>query len=128
MHYSKYVDIVFDGPPGPQSRRFIEAENDQGCSVSVGRWVQRPNGYWALRIHPPAESAMLVGLIRAAALLESAEHGRIWDDEAREALDKARALGLVPESWAMHTAERERSREVTPDAVIQERLHQEIDR
>lgn len=44
--------------------------------------------------HVTVERSLLVGLIRAAALLESAERGRIWDDEAREALNKARALGL----------------------------------
>lgn len=74
------------------------------------------------------ERSLLVGLIRGCALLESEEHGRIWDDEAREALAKAREIGLAPKNWMAHTAERERPREVMPDAIIQERLHQEIDR
>lgn len=47
---TKYVDIVFDGPPGPEAGRFVEVENDQGCSISHGEWVNRPDGYWALRI------------------------------------------------------------------------------
>lgn len=45
-----FVDIVCDGPPGPESGRFIEAEGPDGASVSVGEWIARGNGYWALRI------------------------------------------------------------------------------
>lgn len=47
---SKYIDIVFDGPPSATSGRFIEVEDDQGRSVSFGEWVQRPNGQWAIRV------------------------------------------------------------------------------
>ena len=43
------VDIVFDGPPGPEAGRFVEVENAQGQSIRFGEWVQRPDGYWALR-------------------------------------------------------------------------------
>lgn len=43
------IDIVFDGPPS-QPPRFVEVENAQGHSVSVGRWVQRDDGFWALRL------------------------------------------------------------------------------
>ncbi len=50
-----YVDIVFDGPPGPESGRFVEVENAQGKSISFGEWIERPDGYWALRI--PQQSA-----------------------------------------------------------------------
>lgn len=44
----KYLDIVFDGPPGPQSGRFVEVERD-GQSVKVGEWIERGD-YWILRI------------------------------------------------------------------------------
>jgi len=47
---TKYVDIVFDGPPGHESGRFVEVEDDQGRSIRHGEWVQRADGYWALRI------------------------------------------------------------------------------
>ena len=50
-----YVDIVFDGPPGPESGRFVEVENAQGKSISFGEWIERPDGYWALRV--PQQSA-----------------------------------------------------------------------
>ncbi len=44
------IDIVFDGPPGPAAGRFVEVENCKGESISVGTWVKRDDGYWALRI------------------------------------------------------------------------------
>ena len=45
-----YLDVVFDGPPGPECGRFIEIEDDKGASVSFGEWVQRKDGYWMLRL------------------------------------------------------------------------------
>lgn len=47
---TEFVDIVFDGPPAPESGRFVEVEDDQGHGLHVGEWVQRPDGYWALRV------------------------------------------------------------------------------
>ncbi len=54
------IDVVFDGPPSNESGRFVEVECD-GRSVNVGEWVQRGDGYWALRFEvraipaPPAK-------------------------------------------------------------------------
>jgi len=45
-----FVDIVFDGPPAAESGRFVEVENAQGKSIRFGVWIERPDGYWALRI------------------------------------------------------------------------------
>ncbi len=45
-----YIDIVFDGPPAIQMPRLVEVENAEGYSVSIGQWVKKPNGRWALRI------------------------------------------------------------------------------
>lgn len=47
---SYYVDIVFDGPPGPEAGRFVEVEDNTGASINFGHWVERDDGYWALRI------------------------------------------------------------------------------
>lgn len=47
---SRQIDIVFDGPPGPNSGRFVEVEDEAGRSVDVGDWIERRDGYWALRI------------------------------------------------------------------------------
>lgn len=44
------IDFVFDGPPGPEGPRFIEAENMAGEGVNAGEWLQRPNGQWVLRV------------------------------------------------------------------------------
>lgn len=49
-----YIDFVFDGPPGHESGRFVEVEDSTGKSIRIGEWVQRPNGFWALRITKPA--------------------------------------------------------------------------
>ncbi len=46
-----YIDIVFDGPPEAVPGRFVEVENKEGMSISVGDWVERPDGFWALRIY-----------------------------------------------------------------------------
>lgn len=44
------LQIVFDGPPGPESGRFLEVEDGTGRSVSAGKWVQRADGHWALQL------------------------------------------------------------------------------
>lgn len=48
----RYIDIVFDGPPGPKAGRFVEVEDDCGVSINVGEWVERDDGYWVLRLRP----------------------------------------------------------------------------
>lgn len=49
---SEYIDIVFDGPPRPAAGRFIEVEDATGASITFGEWIERPDGYWALRFTP----------------------------------------------------------------------------
>lgn len=44
------IDIVFDGPPGPESGRFVEVEDAQGYGIRVGEWVHREDGSWVLRL------------------------------------------------------------------------------
>jgi hypothetical protein len=61
------INVVFDGPPGPESGRFVEVELDDGRSVRVGEWVRRPDDFWALRITPPDEPQL--GLATTAQLL-----------------------------------------------------------
>jgi|SRR6516162_6203360 hypothetical protein len=45
-----HIDIVFDGPPGHESGRFVEVEDSFGRSIYVGEWVQREDGFRALRL------------------------------------------------------------------------------
>lgn len=47
---STHIDVVFDGPPGPEAGRFVEVEDASGKSISAGEWVHRDDGYWALRM------------------------------------------------------------------------------
>jgi hypothetical protein len=54
----KYVDIVFDGPPGPVAGRFVEVEDATGASIRIGEWVQ-DGDLWRLRIPDPRENAAL---------------------------------------------------------------------
>lgn len=46
----KPINIVFDGPPGPEGPRFIEVETDDGNSIRIGEWIETNAGCWALRI------------------------------------------------------------------------------
>lgn len=46
-----HIDIIFDGPPGPDGGRFVDVENADGQSIGFGEWIERPDGFWALR-HP----------------------------------------------------------------------------
>lgn len=48
-----FIDILFDGPPGHESGRFVEVENPHRRSIRVGEWVERDDGLWALRIPLP---------------------------------------------------------------------------
>lgn len=44
------INIIFDGPPGPEPPRFVEIETDDRSLIRVGQWIKRPNGRYALRI------------------------------------------------------------------------------
>lgn len=46
----KPINIIFDGPPSHESGRFVEVETDDGKSINVGKWIERSDGLWALRI------------------------------------------------------------------------------
>lgn len=49
----KTIDIVFDGPPGHDAGRFVEVEQPDGKSISLGEWLKRDDGYWVLRMPDP---------------------------------------------------------------------------
>lgn len=47
LHDSFYV--IFDGPPGPESGRFVDVENARfGRSIKAGEWIDRGADGWAL--------------------------------------------------------------------------------
>ena len=85
-----FLDIVFDGPPGPESGRFVEVENQQGRSVNVGEWIQRPDGFWVLRFNSDsfAQQGERVGMHgRSAPLDLSVELQKIYDSEINVRVD-----------------------------------------
>lgn len=64
-----YVDVLFDGPAGPESGRFIECEYPAGTSVNAGEWIEDEHpGWWRLRIPVAAERA------RVAAVAQKLRH------------------------------------------------------
>ena len=73
---SKPLYVIFDGPPGPQSGRFVELEAADGQSVVSGaRWEQHGDSgaYW--RLGPFFEAAE-IALLREA--LEAGRERIIW--------------------------------------------------
>ncbi len=69
-----YVDIVFDGAPGPdRNAGFIRVENAQGRSIAFGQWLQRDDGRWVLRMPAAREASEEV----QAALPRSTEGERL---------------------------------------------------
>ena len=55
----KYIDIVFkDISPYDQAPvyEFVEVENDEGASLSLGEWVTRDDGYSVIRLAAQIEN------------------------------------------------------------------------
>lgn len=46
----RVIDVVFDGPPDHDMPRFVEVEDEFGKSIRAGEWVERPDGFWYLRL------------------------------------------------------------------------------
>lgn len=50
----RFINFIFDGPPGPDGGRFVEVEDDEGKSIRVGQWEADPRpgheGLWRLRL------------------------------------------------------------------------------
>lgn len=59
MSTPNVFDVVFDGPPGPNAQghhcNFVEVEDATGASIRVGKWIDRGDGLWALRIQRLSE-------------------------------------------------------------------------
>ena len=80
------IDVVFDGPPAHEAGRFVEVENSDGSSIGVGKWVERDDGLWALRMTDPR---LVEVLLEALEALCDRGNARSWD-LARAAIAKAR--------------------------------------
>lgn len=85
-----YIDIVFSGPPS-EPATFVEVENPAGQSIRVGEWLQRPDGYWVLRIPSPVAPSESTDLDALSAA--------IW-----EGLDSPTYYGEVPSQEGVYLA------------------------
>jgi hypothetical protein len=50
---TKNYHVVFDGFPSPEGPRFVELEDDAGCSISAGEWRKRDDGLTELVLPAP---------------------------------------------------------------------------
>lgn len=100
---SDFIDIVLDGPPGHESGRFVEVENAKGASVSVGEWLDRGNGLWALRIPLPApRSGEWVSVPRKALDWlhgEAPDHEGRWFGEVSDSVRQNLGNRRAPHFW-----------------------------
>ncbi len=49
-----FIDIVFSDHQESESPEFVEVEDSQGRSMSLGSWLHRADGYWVLRVRKSA--------------------------------------------------------------------------
>lgn len=102
-----YIDIVFDGPPGPNTDghhcNFVETEDQYGAGMSAGEWLQREDFWWVLRIKPEVFGRKLanLGLATTRELLEEIKtRGELgsYPEERDMAIGAANLLASMPGS------------------------------
>ena len=83
---TRFIDVVFDGPPAHKSGRFVEVENARGQSISLGEWILRGDGFWVLRINEEALDAQW----------KEPHAMQTLSDEGRELIRRFEGLNLSP--------------------------------
>ena len=83
MSEGKFIDIVFDGPPGPVCGRFVEVEDQDGKSINAGEWIQRDDGYWVLRFKDRTENAEADTALLDSLDVLAARYGHSWMLDSR---------------------------------------------
>jgi hypothetical protein len=105
---SDKIRIVFDGPPGHESGRFVDVEDTNGRSIKIGEWVELPLGrapFYALEIDDPRTLAQLRS--------DLARVTQERDEALREVQRKgAREIGLLSRALAAETQS-----DITQDAL-----------
>lgn len=109
----KYIDVVFDGPPGPEAGRFVEVEDASGKSIRVGEWVE-DGDLWRLRISQPEWTVR--DLFAAAAL-----NGWIAGPLGGDVMDDYKDSDLDPQPFYQHTVAVARTAYMYADAMLAER-------
>jgi hypothetical protein len=90
-----YVDVLCDGLPDINPPGFVELEDPDGRSIRFGGWVDRGDGFFALRIPTvPADYEQLRNVRRSADPHMAAELRR-WADQLDE--DAARIKQSLPQ-------------------------------
>jgi len=74
------ISIVFDGPPGPESGRFVEVEtrDGKGLSCRVGECREREDGFWALDLAVVMPPEVVDEYFRKIEQIREASGGRAW--------------------------------------------------
>jgi len=57
MATDTHIDIILDGPPGPDSPRFIEVDDPSGRSLKASACFERQDGLWVVRVPIAATNA-----------------------------------------------------------------------
>lgn len=94
-------EIVFDGPPGPVAGRFVDVEDAvTRAGLNVGTWIDRGDGYWALRITVPDVHTVDVDGKIVTLTLPEGHHAENADELAQAYLDAGAALVRVVDTFA----------------------------
>lgn len=97
------LHIVFDGPPGHESGRFVEVEDDTGSSVNAGTWADNSvSGFHDLVIPAPRAWVLMGNDFPAAVLTDEATARGLVEaltarDKTEAARDRRRRI-----YWAVH--------------------------
>lgn len=97
-----FVDVVFDGPPGPVCGRFVECDDGSGKSVNVGQWIDRGDGYWVLRIPSGRRLADVMRRLWISCALEVDDIDGALEEEMAQAMREA---GIEPPNRPLTIAE-----------------------
>lgn len=85
---SERIAIVFSGPPSAQSPEFIEVEDGDGNSITLGDWMPRADGYWELQLEVPQPKVQFATC--AVGVFGPLGQGAVFYDTADEAWERAR--------------------------------------
>jgi hypothetical protein len=112
------VHVVFDGPPGHESGRFVECETPDGRGINAGEWHERPNGLWELRILGGGATAALIEALERIAKrkLGGPFKGGQVVGERREMIEIARAALTLAQASGVEQARQRVAAEVEGDS------------
>lgn len=95
LRAAECIDVVFDGPPSHESGRFVEVEDMQGRSINAGEWIDRKDGFWALRLRASqARGVDVEAVVRSVfSAMDSAGYQNAF--YVRDAIEKALRTALA---------------------------------